>query len=69
MLKKEESRREKRLSFSDDKRGRIWNNYMDKIINKEDSWSLRPMALKVEITIERIIFEEVEKAIKETKPH
>ena len=56
-----------RLNFSEEDRGRVWKEHMERIMNEENAWNQKVQADLVEGPVEMVIREEVVKALGKIK--
>ena len=58
---------DRRLNFSEEDRGRVWKEHMERIMNEEYKWDQNEQADLVEGPVERCSGEEVVKALGKIK--
>ena len=59
--------RDGKLNFSEEDRGKVWKEHMERIMNEENEWDQKTEAGVVEGPVEKVSREEVVKAIREMK--
>ena len=59
--------KDKRFGFNEKNRKRIWKNYMEEIMNKENDWDHATTACIIEGPIKNVTREEIAMAIKVMK--